>query len=368
MIDLASLSRRSLREWLAESGHAGREADVWTWLHRKGGRDASALGREGRLPGALVDRIGAKAVVGRPGLVWEHRSGDGAVKWLVGFGDGRRVETVFLPDGTRGTLCVSSQVGCSLSCRFCHTGTQGLSRNLTPGEIVGQVLLARDRIGDHGLSSGARRRLTNVVFMGMGEPLHNYDSVAAAVGVLSDPDGIAISRRRITVSTSGVVPAMERCGRELGVNLAVSLHAARDGLRDELVPINRRHPLAELMRACRSYPGLSNSRRLLFAYTLLRGVNDADGDAADLVRLLHGLPAKINLIPFNPWPGAPYEASPPRRVRAFQLRLLEAGLAATVRKTRGDDIAAACGQLRTEGAAVRGRQGGGAEISAGPGG
>lgn len=347
MIDLAALSRPQLRDWLAASGHAAQEGRLWTWLHRRGGRDFAELGGHGRMPAALLGRLAEEACVGRPSVVWEHASGDGTVKWLVAFADGQRVEMVFIPDGRRGTLCVSSQVGCTLTCRFCHTGTQSLARNLTAGEIVGQVLLARDRIGDHGFAMEKPRRLTNVVFMGMGEPFYNYDAVAAAVRVLSDRDGLAISRRRITVSTSGVVPAIERCGRELGVNLAISLHAARDELRERIMPLNRRYPLADLMRACREYPGLSNNRRILFAYTLLRGVNDSDDDARDLVTLLGDLPAKVNLIPFNPWPGAPYEPSPRTRVRAFQEILLGCGLAATVRETRGDDIAAACGQLKT---------------------
>lgn len=349
MTDLAALSRAQLREWLAESDHAAQADGLWTWLFRRGGRDFSELGGHGRLPAALVQRLLREAAAGRPNAVWEHTSGDGTIKWLLSLADGQRVEAVFIPDGRRGTLCVSSQVGCTLACRFCHTGTQSLARNLTAGEIVGQVLLARDRIGDHDRTAETPRRLTNVVFMGMGEPFYNYDAVADAVRVLSDRDGLAISRRRITVSTSGVAPGIERCGGELGVNLGISLHAARDELRERILPLNRRYPLAELMRACRAYPGLSNNRRILFAYTLLDGVNDSDDDARDLVALLGDLPAKVNLIPFNPWPGAPCEPSPRERVRAFQKILLAAGLAATVRETRGDDIAAACGQLRTAG-------------------
>lgn len=349
MIDLAALSRSQLRDWLAESEHAAQADRLWTWLFRRGGRDFAELGGHGRVPVALLRRLENETRVGRPDVVWEHRSGDGTIKWLLAMEDGQRVETVFISDGRRGTLCVSSQIGCTLTCRFCHTGTQSLARNLTAGEIVGQVLFARDRIGDHELTAETPRQLTNVVFMGMGEPFYNYDAVADAVRVLSDRDGIALSRRRITVSTSGVVPEIERCGRELGVNLGISLHAARDELRERIMPLNRRYPLAELMRACRAYPGLSNNRRILFAYTLLDGVNDSDDDARDLVALLGRMPAKVNLIPFNPWPGAPYEASPRERVRAFQEILLAAGLAATVRETRGDDIAAACGQLRTVG-------------------
>ncbi len=351
MVDLASLSREELRRWLAEGGRGANEGTVWTWLHRKGGRDPEALRHEGRLSAALLDRMRREGCVGRPAVAWEQRAADGTVKWLLSFADGARVESVFIPDGDRGTLCVSSQVGCALACRFCHTGTQRLSRNLTAGEIVGQVLLARDLLGDHALPAEMPRRLSNVVFMGMGEPLANYESVATAVRTISDRDGIAISRRRITVSTAGVVPAIGRCGRELGVNLGVSLHAPRDELRDRLVPVNRCYPLAELMKACCGYPGLSNSRRILFAYTLLEGVNDGLREARELVQLLDDLPAKVNLIPFNPWPGAPYRPTPPDGVRAFQLELLGAGIAATVRETRGGDIAAACGQLKTEAAA-----------------
>jgi len=327
MIDLATLSRQQLRAWLAESGQESRERDLWVWLHRRGGRNLGELAESGRFPSD-----------------WIRGIQNGTV---VALNDGMRVESVFIPEPGRGTLCVSSQVGCSLTCRFCHTGTQPLARNLTSGEIVGQVLLTRDRLGDHGIPADSPRRLTNVVFMGMGEPLLNYEAVADAVRVISDREGIAISRRRITVSTSGVVPAMERCGRELGGNLAVSLHAARDELRDRILPLNRRYPLAELMRACRGYPGLSNNRRILFAYTLLRGVNDSERDAFDLVRLLDGIPAKVNLIPFNAWPGAPFEPSPPDRIRSFQRLLLDRGISATVRKTRGSAIAAACGLLKT---------------------
>jgi 23S rRNA (adenine2503-C2)-methyltransferase len=345
-IDLAALPRPDLRAWLHASGHADREREVWNWLFRKGERGFSGL-RAARLPGSLVTRLEREATVGRPEITFRHVSADGTRKWLLRFPDGRQVETVFIPDGPRGTLCVSSQVGCTLSCRFCHTGTQALARNLTSGEIVGQVLVARDELGDFSLPAESPRRLTNVVFMGMGEPLANYDAVADAVRVLADPDGLSISRRRITLSTSGIVPALERCGRELGVGLAISLHAARDEIRDAIMPINRKYPLADLLRACRNYPGLSNTRRILFAYTLLDGINDADHDARDLLRLLSGIPAKVNLIPFNPWPGAPYLPSPRERIRAFQRILNDGGLTAPIRHTRGDDILAACGQLKT---------------------
>lgn len=345
-LDLAGLPRTRLREWLSRSGHARWEAELFTWLYRKGGRDLAALTACG-LPGALMARLEQETVVGRPHVRFPHLSSDGTAKWLLELEDGQRIESVFIPDGARGTLCVSSQVGCTLTCRFCHTGTQGWTRNLTSAEIVGQVLVARDQLGEWDLPSSAPRRLTNIVFMGMGEPFYNYENVAEAVRLLSDPAGIAISKRKITISTSGVVPAIRRCGAELGVNLAISLHAAEDRLRNEIMPLNRKYPLAELHRACREYPGLSAARRILFAYTLLDGVNDATSDAEALLRWLGDLPAKVNLIPFNPWPGAPYRPSPLPRIRAFQRILNDAGLGAQIRYTRGDDIMAACGQLKT---------------------
>jgi len=256
------------------------------------------------------------------------------------------VESVHIPEAARGTLCVSSQVGCTLTCRFCHTGTQRLVRNLSAAEIVGQVMLARDELGEWP-APAADRQLTNLVMMGMGEPLYNYDNVAKALRIVMDGEGIAISKRRITLSTAGVVPAMRRCGEELGVNLAVSLHAVSDELRDRLVPLNRKYPLAELLAACRDYPGVHNARRITFEYVLLKGVNDSPADAREMTRLLKGIPAKVNLIPFNPWPGAPFECSSPEAIERFAEILFEGGLTAPVRQPRGQDIMAACGQLKS---------------------
>lgn len=341
-VNLATLSRQELRAWLANSGHEGRERAMWAWLYRTGGQDLRLL-RDAGMPGALIERLRRQTEVRWPGVASERASADGTRKWLVQFADGNQVETVWIPDRGRGTLCASSQAGCALACRFCHTGTQGLARNLGASEIVGQVAAAREFLGG---SPGPGQALTNIVFMGMGEPLCNYEAVASAVRILADPDGLAFAKRHIAVSTAGIVPLMERCGRELGVSLAVSLHAVCDEVRDVLMPINRKYPLAELLRACRTYPNASNRQRILFVYTLLKGVNDSESDARELVRLLAGIPCKVNLVPFNPWPGAPYEASGPDRLRAFQRIVLDGAISVRIRATRGGDILAACGQLR----------------------
>jgi len=277
---------------------------------------------------------------------------DGTQKWLLRFTDGEEVETVHIPEDDRGTLCVSSQVGCTLSCSFCHTGTQRLVRNLTAEEIVGQVMIARDALGEWP-SPQDDRQVTNLVLMGMGEPLYNYENVATALKIVMDPEGLSISRRKITLSTSGVVPIIRRCGAELAVNLAVSLHAVRDDIRDRLVPLNRKYPIAELLEACRTYPGASNARRITFEYVMLKGINDSPGDARELVRLLAGVPAKVNLIPFNPWPGAPYECSSDEAIKAFSDIVFAAGYSAPVRTPRGRDILAACGQLKSASVKVR---------------
>jgi len=282
----------------------------------------------------------------RPAVTRRLTSSDGTIKWLLRFPDGNEAETVYIPDKDRGTLCISSQVGCTLTCSFCHTGTQKLVRNLSVGEITGQVMLAMDELGDWPAGKPGRR-LTNIVLMGMGEPLFNYENVAAAMRIIMSGEGVGLSKRRITLSTSGVVPEIARCGAELGVNLAISLHAVRDELRDELVPINRKYPLAELIEACRTYPGLSNARRITWEYVMLDGVNDSDEDCAALLKLIRGIPSKINLIPFNPWPGSPYECSGDRRIEAFAARVLKAGYASPVRTPRGRDILAACGQLKS---------------------
>jgi 23S rRNA (adenine2503-C2)-methyltransferase len=291
----------------------------------------------------------------RPEIVSEQVSVDGTRKWLLRLEDGKEVETVYIPEEDRGTLCISSQVGCTLTCSFCHTGTQALVRNLTPGEIVGQIMLARDRIGDWpGASAedprglpGSERKITNVVLMGMGEPLYNFDNVRDAMAIAADGEGLSISKRRITMSTSGVAPEIPRWGEEAGTMLAISLHAVRDQLRDQLVPINRKWPIKELLAACRSYPGLSNAKRITFEYVMLKGVNDSITDAKALVRLLAKIPAKINLIPFNPWPGAPFECSDWEQIEKFAEVVNHAGYASPVRSPRGRDIMAACGQLKS---------------------
>ncbi|HEX5691295.1 MAG TPA: 23S rRNA (adenine(2503)-C(2))-methyltransferase RlmN, partial [Roseiflexaceae bacterium] len=286
--------------------------------------------------------------IGRPHIALQQQSSDGTRKWLMRLADGNEIESVYIPEDDRGAVCISSQVGCTLTCSFCHTGTMKLVRNLSAGEIVGQFMAARDSYGEWPSPTGeADRLLSNIVMMGMGEPLYNFDNVAAALKIAMDDQGIALSRRRITLSTSGVVPMMQRCGEELNVNLAVSLHAVTDELRNELVPINRKWPIAELLDACRAYPGAKNARRITFEYVMLKGLNDSDADAHELVRLLKDIPAKINLIPFNAWPGAPYECSSNNRIHRFAEILNQANLAAPVRTPRGRDILAACGQLKS---------------------
>ena len=356
--DLVGLPRDALIEALAEvSEKPFRAKQLWHWIYHRGERDFAAMSS---LAKPLRERLAGHFVVGRPEVAADQRSADETRKWLFRFRDGQEAETVYIPDRheDRGAVCVSSQVGCTLSCRFCHTGTQALVRNLGAAEIVGQFMAARDAYGEWpSPTDGAPRLLSTVVFMGMGEPLYNYDNLAAAVGILTDGEGIALSRRRITLSTSGVVPLMDRAGEELGVNLAVSLHAVRDDLRDELVPLNRKYPLAELIAACRRYPGASNARRITFEYVMLRGVNDSEADARELVQLIAGLPAKVNLIPFNPWPGSRFEPSTRAAVERFAEIVNAAGFAAPVRAPRGRDILAACGQLRTESRRMRGGAG-----------
>lgn len=342
---LVGMASSELAAWLETIGEprgtAGlRAGQIYHWLYARG---ASAASQMTTLPKRLREAIDEHAEIGRPTIVAEQASRDGTRKWLLRFTDGQEVETVFIPEEDRAALCISTQAGCSLSCKFCHTGTMRLARNLTPGEILGQILVARDALGDWP-SPRDGRRLTNIVVMGMGEPLLNYANVAAAFRIVVDGDGIGISRRRITLSTSGVVPRIEPWGRELGTGLAISLHAVRDELRDELVPINRKWPIAELLAACRRYPV---KRPVTFEYVMLKGVNDSDADARELVRLLRGLPAKVNLIPFNPWPGAPYSCSEPARIRAFAAIVEAGGYPSPVRAPRGRDILAACGQLKT---------------------
>ncbi len=298
------------------------------------------------------DRLAETYILARPAVVRNLASIDGTRKWLLRFADGQEVETVYIPEEDRGTLCVSSQVGCTLNCTFCHTGTQLLVRNLGPDEIVGQLMAARDALGEW-LSPQSDRQVTNIVLMGMGEPLYNFDNVAAAAKIMMDPEGLSVSRRKITLSTAGVVPLIRRCGAELAVNLAISLHAVRDDIRDRLVPLNRKYPIAELLDACRTYPGGSNARRITFEYVMLNGINDSPAEARELVRLLAGIPAKVNLIPFNPWPGAPYECSTEAAIEAFSDIVFAAGYSAPVRTPRGRDILAACGQLKSASVKLR---------------
>lgn len=342
---LIGLSREALASELAAIGEpAFRARQLWHWIYYRGAADFAQMTS---LSKDLRARLGEHYSLPRPLVSRDQISLDGSRKWLLRFADASEAETVFIPEADRGALCLSSQVGCSLSCSFCHTGTQRLVRNLAAAEIVGQMLVARDACGEWPGGAGARL-LTNVVLMGMGEPLLNYDNVAAAVKILMDPDGINLSRRRITLSTAGVVPMIHRVGIELGVKLAVSLHAATDEVRDILVPINRKYPIAELMAALRTYPGADNARRITFEYVMLAGVNDAPADAKALARLVGGLPCKFNLIPFNPWPGSTYTCSSDAAMARFADILNAAGYTAPVRAPRGRDILAACGQLRSE--------------------
>ncbi|HEX6979792.1 MAG TPA: 23S rRNA (adenine(2503)-C(2))-methyltransferase RlmN [Alphaproteobacteria bacterium] len=354
--NLVGLSRAELVAALAELGEpAFRAKQIWQWIYVRGVRSFGAMTN---LSKDLRARLEARFIIDRPQIARHQQSFDGTQKWLLRFVDGQEAEAVHIPEEDRGTLCVSSQVGCTLTCKFCHTGTQRLVRNLEPDEIVGQVMLCRDAFGEWPAPE-ADRRLTNIVMMGMGEPLFNYDNVAKALKIVMDGEGIAISRRKITLSTSGVVPMIRRCGEELGVSLAISLHAVTDELRDVLVPINKKWPIAELLAACRDYPGLSNARRITFEYVMLKGVNDSPADARELLRLIRGIPSKINLIPFNPWPGSPFECSDDATITAFADILARAGYTAPVRKPRGRDILAACGQLKSD--SVRRRRGAVAE-------
>ncbi len=343
-INLIGLSRDEIAAELAVIGEKPfRTAQLWHWIYYRGARDFGVMTT---LSKALRERLAERFTLDRPTLSREQVSRDGTRKWLLRFDDGNEAEAVFIPEEDRGALCMSSQVGCTLTCTFCHTGTQRLVRNLTASEIVSQMVVARDAYDEWPTPRG-ERLLSNIVMMGMGEPLFNYDHVAKALRIIMDPEGIAISKRRITLSTSGVVPMIRRVGAELGVKLAISLHAVTDELRDRLVPINRKYPLAELIQACRGYPGADNARRITFEYVMLKGVNDSEADARTLARLVAGLPAKFNLIPFNPWPGAPFECSSPRAMTRFAAILNDAGYSAPIRVPRGRDIMAACGQLRS---------------------
>ena len=343
---LIGLTRTQLADQIAAIGEKPfRAKQLWHWMYNRGATDFAAMTT---LAKPLRDKLDGLFVVRRPELAREQLSNDGTRKWLLRFEDGNEAEAVYIPEDDRGAVCVSSQVGCTLTCRFCHTGTQLLVRNLTAGEIVGQFMVARDSYGEWPSPVDGGRLISNLVLMGMGEPLYNYDNVAAALKIIMDHEGIAVSRRRITLSTSGVVPMMGRCGAELGVNLAVSLHAVSDEVRDRIMPINKKYPLAELMAACRDYPGATNARRITFEYVMLKDVNDSAADARALVRLIKGIPAKFNLIPFNKWPGAEFDCSPMERIKAFSDILFDAGYSAPIRQPRGRDILAACGQLKSD--------------------
>jgi len=393
-VDLIGLPKKRIAELFEEAGLDAKQArlrakQVFHWLYHRGVTEFAAMTDIAK---SMRPWLAERFVIGRPQVVEAQHSTDGTRKWLLRTADGHDFEMVFIPDADRGTLCVSSQVGCTLNCRFCHTGTMRLVRNLTPGEIVGQVMLARDALGewpkpgakthvspgegrDLGRQGGNSqpeapafagahrdedgdedaeyssdgRLLTNIVMMGMGEPLYNFDNVRDALKLVMDGDGLGLSRRRITLSTSGVVPMMARAGEEIGVNLAVSLHAVNKDVRDEIVPLNKKYGIEELLEACAAYPGASNARRITFEYVMLKDRNDSDEDARELVRLIkqYKLPAKVNLIPFNPWPGAPYECSSPERIKRFSEIVFEAGISAPIRTPRGRDIDAACGQLKT---------------------
>ena len=355
-VNLAGLTRSQLSRALIEADVVTpqsvrmRTGQVWRWIHHAGVTDFAFMTNIAKEIRALMAQ---RLVISRPQVVERQQSADGVIKWLIRFAPGIEAESVFIPDvGGSGALCVSSQVGCTLNCTFCHTGTQALVRNLTAAEIVAQAQIARDDLGDWRTPQEGRR-LTNVVFMGMGEPLYNLDNVADALDILADNEGIAISRRRMTVSTSGVAPQLGALGERTGAMLAISMHATTDALRDELVPLNRRYPIAELLAAIRTYPGLSNARRVTFEYVMLKGVNDSPAEARALVRLLAGIPAKINLIPFNPWPGAPYECSDAETIEAFARIVNRAGYASPIRTPRGRDILAACGQLKSQSEKLR---------------
>jgi len=358
-VNLVGLTREALKEALITAGTPERQVkmrlgQLWQWIYEKGARDFEQMTNLSKDYRAfLADHF----VIAIPEVVSKQVSTDGTRKYLVRIAGGHEVETVYIPESDRGTLCISSQVGCTLTCSFCHTGTQKLVRNLTAGEIIGQVLLARDDLGEWPAPgrnpATSARLLSNIVLMGMGEPLYNFENVRDAMKIAMDPEGIQLSRRRITLSTSGVVPEIARTATEIGCLLAVSFHATTDEIRDKLVPINKRWNIETLLEALRDYPKASNSERITFEYVMLKGINDSDADAHRLVELIKGIPAKVNLIPFNPWPGAPYERSSNNRINAFSEIVYQAGYASPVRKPRGEDIFAACGQLKSATARAR---------------
>jgi 23S rRNA (adenine2503-C2)-methyltransferase len=348
-VSLIGLDREALKSALLAAGVPEKSVgmrvnQLWNWIYVHGAKEFAAMSNLAKDFRGILER---NFTLERPEIVTAQVSEDGTRKWLLKTGTGIEFETVYIPESDRGTLCVSSQVGCTLNCRFCHTGTQKLVRNLLPAEILGQLLIAKDALDDWP-STAPGRKVTNIVMMGMGEPLYNFDHVKAALAIVMDGDALALSKRRVTLSTAGVVPMIARAGHEIGSSLAISLHAVRDEIRDEIVPINKKYPIAELIEACRTYPGASNARRITFEYVMLKGVNDSLADARALVKLVAGIPAKINLIPFNAWPGAPYECSDWGQIEKFAEIVNRAGYASPVRTPRGRDIMAACGQLKSE--------------------
>ena len=326
-----------------------RATQIWRWMYCFGLHTFEGMNNIAR---ATKDFLNEKAFISRPEISEMQKSSDGTIKWLLKLSDGSEIETVYIPQEDRGTVCLSSQVGCTLNCSFCHTGTQALVRNLTANEINGQLMLVMDYLKDWP-SGKNTRKVTNVVMMGMGEPLLNYKEVSKAIKVMMSDDGISLSRRKITLSTSGIIPMIEASGIELGVNLAISLHAVNDELRDQLVPINKKYNLEALIKACRNYPPLSNSRRITWEYVMIKGVNDRESDAKELINLIKGIPSKINLIPFNPWPGSLFETSTQKNIDIFAKILMDAGFASPIRKPRGQDIYAACGQLKSTSEKIR---------------
>jgi 23S rRNA (adenine2503-C2)-methyltransferase len=348
--DLLDLSFEQLQEFCALNELPKfRAAQIWKWMYCFG---LSSFDKMNNIAKSTRIFLNQQSVISRPEVSEVQESKDGTIKWLIKLQDNSEVETVFIPQDDRGTVCLSSQVGCTLNCSFCHTGTQALVRNLTSSEILGQLMLVMDYLDDWPSGKNSRK-VTNVVMMGMGEPLLNYDEVSKAIKVMMSDDGISLSRRRITLSTSGIVPMIEKTGIDLGVNLAISLHAVNDELRDKLVPINKKYNLENLMNACKNYPVLSNSRRITWEYVMLKGINDSKEDANNLIKLISGIPSKINLIPFNPWPGSLFETSTKKDIQIFANIILDAGFASPIRKPRGQDIYAACGQLKSETQKVR---------------
>jgi 23S rRNA (adenine2503-C2)-methyltransferase len=348
--NLIGLSREDLSNLFEKHDiPAYRVQQLWNWLYHHGVKEIEMMVN---MPKNVRHILDENYAIRRPVVTTALTSTDGTQKWLLKFDDGNEAEAVHIPEVDRGTLCVSSQIGCTLTCKFCHTGTQMLVRNLDSADIVGQMMVARDVFNEWPSPVG-QRHVSNIVMMGMGEPLYNYENVAKALKIIMDHQGISLSKRRITLSTSGVVPMMQTCGEDLGVNLAISLHATRNDLRNELVPINRKYPIEQLIDACRTYPGVNNARRITFEYVMLKDVNDSDADARDLIRLIKGIPSKINLIPFNPWPGSPFECSTPSRIAAFSEIVYRAGYASPVRTPRGRDILAACGQLKSKSQRLR---------------